>query len=672
MRSSFPYSLGSALLLGLAATAHRPAADAAPVRAAEPAAAAKVAKPDSEAPLVAGELADDLESARALYEHYTKYEYRIPMRDGVHLFTVAYVPKERSRTYPILITRTPYSCEPYGVDNYPDGKRPRSMGRVAPSRLYVREGYILACQDVRGRFMSEGHFVDVRPHAGKGGIDESTDAWDTIDWLVKNVPGSSGKVGIWGSSYPGFYAAQAAVDAHPALAAASPQAPVTDWFVGDDFHHNGALFLAQAFDFYASFGKPRPKPVRKSDWGFDYDAGDAYDFFLNLGALSHVNERYFHGEIAFWNDILSHGTRDAFWQARDPRPYYKNTRPAVLTVGGWFDAEDLWGALQTYRAFSSQSPAAEVSLVMGPWRHGGWLRTDGDHLGDVRFGAKTSQYYAERIEFPFFQKYLKGRAGGRYPERPGAWVFETGVNLWQHYPSWPPPQARSQALYFHAGQTLSTRPPAAGEDAAGADAYLSDPLKPVPYRDKPAPLIDADYMVGDQRFAARRPDVLVYQTEPLGGDVTLGGPLSADLVVTVSGTDADFVVKLIDVYPPDVADPEPNPAGVRLAGYQQLVRAEIMRARFRNGFEHPTALLPGEVTPLRFGLPDVNHTFRAGHRIMVQVQSSWFPLVDRNPQTFVDIYAARDSDFRPATHRVLRTPAQPSSLKVTVVRGQLP
>ncbi len=663
--------LGAAVLVAAGSTG--PASAAATAQRA-PAAAS------SEGPLIAAELKDkdDAEVTRALSEHYVKYEHRIAMRDGVRLHTVTYVPRERRRTYPILLLRTPYGSGPYGIDNYPEDRIPRSI------RIYLREGYIIARQDVRGRYMSEGSFVDIRPRAAKGGTDEATDAWDTIDWLVKNIPANNGKVGVWGISYPGFYAAQSAIDAHPALKAVSPQAPVTDWFIGDDFHHNGAFFLAPAFDFYSVFGKPRPKPVKRVRGEFEYDAGDAYEFFLGLGSLAHADEKYFHGEIAFWNDVMAHGSRDEFWKARDPRPYYKNVKPAILTVGGLFDAEDCWGAFATYRAFATQSPGNEVSLVMGPWSHGGWVRAEGDRLGDVTFGSKTSHYYQEQIEFPFFQRHLKGittpgTATGAAGQK-GAWVFETGINLWQHYPAWPPPAARAQTLYFHAGSALSAQAPTAAEDALGADSYPSDPQKPVPYRDKPALRIDSDYMISDQRFASRRPDVLFYQTAPLTEDVTLAGPVEASLAVTVTGTDADFVVKLIDVYPPDVADAEHHgdrrserrSEHVRMAGYQQLVRAEVMRGKFRNSLEHPEPFVPGEVAQVRVALPDISHTFRPGHRIMVQVQSSWFPLVDRNPQSFVDIYHAKDSDFHTATHRVMRTKEHPSSVKVTVLRGQLP
>jgi len=638
--------------------------------AASPTAGAEPRKPTTEAdlPLIAGDPKDGPEIVRALREYYTKYDYQIPMRDGVRLYTTVYLPKDRSKTYPILLNRTPYSVQPYGADRYPSPDDARLVERIAPSLYFMREGYIFARQDVRGAFMSGGTFVDIRPHArAKGEIDESTDAYDTIDWLVKNVAPNNGKVGMWGISYPGFYAAQGAVDAHPALKAVSPQAPVTEWFIGDDFHQ-GALMLGDAFDFYASFGKPRPKPIKKKDWGFEYNAGDAYEFFLDMGPLANANARYFENKIPFWNDMMQHGVRDDFWKARDPRPYYKNVKPAIMTVGGWFDAEDAFGALETYRTFERQSPGANNTLVMGPWIHGGWVRTDGDHLGNVSFGAKQSLFYREHIEFPFFQKYLKGKQVSAPPE---AWAFETGTNVWQRYNAWPPPGAKPVFVAFHAGGKLSDSPVSGAEDASGLDAYVSDPAKPVPYRDKPSARLDHEYVIDDQRFASRRPDVLTYSTGDLEGDVTVGGPVEASLWVSTTGTDADFVVKLIDVYPPDFPDPTPNPAGVHMGGYQQLVRGEVMRAKFRTSYEKPVPFKPGEPTLVRFTLPDTLHTFRAGHRIMVQVQSSWFPLVDRNPQTFTDIYTAKESDFHAATHRVHRTPSMSSGIKLGVLRGKI-
>jgi putative CocE/NonD family hydrolase len=630
--------------------------------------------------LISEKLDSEAAVARAIREHYTKYEYRIPMRDGVKLFTVAYVPKDATHTYPILLERTPYGVAPYGADNYPTEKNERAVRKLAPSAAFVREGYVFVHQDVRGRMMSEGTFVDVRPHAGAGAakstaIDESTDAWDTIDWLVKNVPANNGRVGTWGISYPGFYAAQSAVDAHPALKAVSPQAPVTEWFLGDDFHHNGAFFLADGFDFYASFGKPRPKPTKKTTWGFDHDVADVYDYFLALGPVANANKRYVEsgitGGIPFWTEMTSHASRDDWWKARDPRPFYKNAKPAILTVGGWFDAEDLFGTLETYRAFEKQSPGAENTLVMGPWGHGGWARTEGDHLGDVTFGQKTSQHFVDEIELPFFRRHLKG-AGKTDDHKAEAFVFETGTNVWQTYSAWPPREAKKATLYAHAHGALGATPPALGEDQDGFDAYVSDPAKPVPYRAKTGASIDEDYMSDDQRFASRRPDVVTFATGEVDADVSLAGPIEAKLYVSTTGTDADFIVKLIDGYPQDYADPDPNPRGVHMGGYQQLVRAEVMRGKFRNGFDKPEPFEPGKPGLVHFTLPDVAHTFRVGHRIIVEVQSSWFPLVDRNPQTFTDIYKATEADFHAATQRIYRTADKPSSIDVMLLRGALP
>ena len=614
----------------------------------------------SELSLFRGELDKDEDFARAIREHYTKYEHAIPMRDGVKLHTAVYVPKDRTRKYPMMMTRTPYSVAPYGVDNYPTPQNARQLRRFAPSAAFVREGTIMVHQDVRGRMMSEGEFVDVRPIAGKGGVDESTDAYDTVEWLVKNVPSHNGNVGVWGISYPGFYAAMAAVNAHPAVKAVSPQAPVTDWFMGDDFHHNGAFFLADAFDFYGSFGKPRPKPTKKAKWERDHDAADIYDFFLNIGPVGNCRAK-FETSVRFWDDLMAHPNLDDFWKARNPRPHYVNAKPAIMTVGGWFDSEDLFGALATYRAWEAGSPkSAQNSLVMGPWRHGGWARTDGDRLGDVTFGQKTSAWYRDRTEVTFFDQHLRGKPG-KIAE---ATVFETGTNVWHELPAWPPADAKKVTLFFHEGGKLGTAAPAAG----GFDEYVSDPAKPVPYRARLGPEIDGDYMTDDQRFATRRPDVVSWMSGEIRTDVTIAGPLEASLWVTSTGTDADFVVKLVDVYPQDVADPTPNPTNVTLGGYHQLVRGEIFRARYRESFERPIPLHPGEPTLVRFAIPDVFHAFRAGHRIMVQVQSSWFPLADRNPQTFVDIYKAEAKDFVKASHRVLRGPAQASGLSV-FVRG---
>jgi putative CocE/NonD family hydrolase len=640
-----------------------------------PVAAPKRAVGVNETPLVPYDLADEQDIARAVREYYTKYEFRIPMRDGAKLFTNVYVPKDdpaKPTVWPIMLQRTPYSVIPYGVDNVPPSSNARMLRRFAPNPLFVKDGFIFVHQDVRGRMMSEGTFVDVRPHraAGANGpndVDETTDAYDTIDFLVKNVPRNNGNVGVWGISYPGFYAAQAAISGHPALKAASPQAPVTEWFLGDDFHHNGAFFLADGFDFYSSFGKERPKPVQKMTWGFDYGTGDLYDFFLRLGPIKNANTQYFEGKLPFWNDLVAHGARDEFWKARDPRPHYKSVKPAVLTVGGFFDSEDLWGALETYSSFEKQSPGAQNALVMGPWRHGGWARGDGDKLGNVSFGQKTAKQYHQRVELPFFQKWLKGKIGPRIPE---ATCFETGTNEWRTFDAWPPKETQSKSLFFGPSGLLSqVAPTATGTEG---DAYVSDPKKPVPYLGRPSTEIDAEYMIEDQRFASRRPDVLVYESPVLTEDVTLAGPVEADLWVSTTGTDADLVVKLVDVYADNAADPEPNPTGAKLGGYQQLVRVEIMRGKFRNGFEKPTPFVPNEPTRVKLTLPDVLHTFRTGHRMVVHVQSSLFPLVDLNPQTFCNIYEAGPSDFKTATHKILRTAEKPSHVAVRVLRGKLP
>jgi hypothetical protein len=621
------------------------------------------------APLVPYEVKTDEDVARALREHYTKHEYRIPMRDGVRLHTHVYTPKDASRPWPILMARTPYGVGPYGVENYP----PKTHTRSPAPKLAIRAGYILVQQDVRGRLMSEGDFADIRPRADaarrargdKTAVDEVTDAYDTVDWLVKNVSNHNGRVGLWGISYPGFYAAQAAVDAHPAVKAVSPQAPVTEWFLGDDFHHNGALCLADAFAFYATFGRARPKPVKKTNWEFDYDTGDVYDFFLKLGPVENADARHFEGKIAFWNELMQHPSRDAWWQARDPRPHYKNIRPAVLVVGGWFDAEDLWGTLQTYRAMNSQSPGGRVSLVMGPWAHGGWMRSEGESVGAVSFGAPTSVRYREEVELKFFEHHLRGAPA---PVLPEAWVFETGSNEWRSYDAWPPGKVKSTAVYLGANSALAASPGAAGEDR-----YLSDPRRPVPSQGTATQRLDHDYMTEDQRFATRRPDVLTWSTGVVADEFALAGPIEADLWITTTGSDADFVVKLVDVWPEDTADPDPNPRRVRMGGYQQLVRAEVMRARFRNGFDKAEALSPGRPTRIAFSLPDVNHTFRAGHRLMVQVQSTWFPMIDRNPQTFVaDISRAKESDFVAATHAILRGGAHASAVRLPLLRGRLP
>lgn len=599
--------------------------------------------------------------------NYTKHEFRIPMRDGKRLFTSVYVPKDSNRTYPILMTRTPYNVKPYGVDQY--------RSDLGPSPLFGKAGYIFVYQDVRGRWMSEGEFVNMRPQIAQKTpqqIDESTDTFDTIDWLIKQIPNHNGKVGMTGISYPGFYTSAGMIDAHPALAACSPQAPIVDWFVGDDWHHNGALQLPHAFNFMATFGRPRPEPTKKFDFKFDHDTPDGYEFFLQMGPLPNAEALYYKGDVAFWNEVMKHGNYDEFWKERNLRPHLKQIRPAVMTVGGWFDAENLFGALETYKAIEANSPKATNILVMGPWVHGGWSRGDGDTLGNVTFNSKTAVFYREQIEFPFFEYHLKGEGKPTHPE---AWIFETGTNVWKKYGTWPPRDVVAQSLYFHAGGKLDNEIPRESGSTSAYDEYPSDPSKPVPYLDKINIGMAPEYMTADQRHAARRPDVLVYQSEPLEIDTTLAGPLEVKLYVSTSGTDSDWGVKLIDVYPDDYPDPKENPSGVRMGGYQQLIRGDVFRGKFRKSFEKPEPFVPNQPELVKFTIPDVCHAFRPGHRIMIQVQSSWFPLIDRNPQTFVDIYTAKPADFQKATQRVYHSAVMPSQVTVPVqkpVTGNLP
>ncbi len=604
----------------------------------------------------AADLAPDT-NALWLAEHYTKYEHRIPMRDGVRLFTRVYVPKDDSQAWPIILTRTPYALKPYGSDNYND-----PSGQF---RNFAKDKFILVAQDVRGRYGSEGQYVHVRPfnpNKGPKDTDENSDTYDTIDWLVKNVPNNNGKVGMFGISYPGFYTAMGMIDSHPALKAASPQAPIADWFMGDDIHHNGAFFLAQNFDFFFRFAQKVEDPLREETRTFNFKTPDGYDFFLRMGPLGNSDTLLMKGRAPEWNEFFAHPTYDAFWQARNIRPHLKNIRCAVMTVGGWYDAEDLFGPLEIYRATERMNPGITNVLVMGPWAHGDWERRDGDKLGHVSFRAKTAEYYREKIELPFFRRFLKGDTNYTATE---AHVFETGTHQWRRFNAWPPKEAAPRTLYFQARGGLRFEPPSDGADAF--DEYVSDPAKPVPYSAEPSTRYARSYPLEDQRFVASRPDVLVYETEPLEEDLTFAGPLKATLHVSTTGTDADWVVKLVDVYAGDFPDPNPNPANVRMGGYQQLVRGDVFRGKFRNSFEKPEPFEPGKVTKIEFTIPDIFHTFRRGHRVMVQVQSSWFPLVDRNPQTFVNIPTAKPEDFQKATQRVYRSANAASALTVQVL-----
>lgn len=590
--------------------------------------------------------------------NYHKKEVYITMRDGVRLFTSLYIPNDSTSDHPILMTRTPYSCSPYGEDKF------RNFWSNH-YRKYFKDGYIMVIQDVRGRWMSEGQFEDVRPFNAdkrtKKDIDESSDAYDTIDWLVKNVAHNNGKVGVFGISYPGFYSTMAAASNHPALKAVSPQAPVTEWFLGDDFHHNGAFSLMDAFTFYYSFGKPHPKPTTTGAPGFEFPIKDNYTFFLRTGALPNFST-LMGDSIAFWKDLYAHPNYDKWWQARNARRSMYNIKPALLVVGGTFDAEDCYGAWNLFKAIKKQTPETHSSLIMGPWYHGQWANNAGTKLGNIQFEDSTSAYYTEHFIHPFFNYYLKGE--GDISNIKNATIFFSGENKWHQFEKWPASNMQMTPFYLQSGGKISNNRPV---QTNSFTEYTSDPFKPVPYTDGIHLNRTREYMTDDQRFASRRTDVAVFQTDILKEDITLGGPVVADLDVSISTSDADFVVKLIDVFPDNFAYKQPD-NNYPMGGYQMLVRGEIMRGKFRNSFEHPEPFVPGKPTKVKFTLPDIAHTFKKGHRLMIQIQSSWFPLMDRNPQKFMDIYKAKDSDFQPSVIRIHHAAGNASAIYLPVIK----
>ncbi len=575
--------------------------------------------------------------------NYTKKEVYITMRDGARLFTSIYIPKDIKEKHPFLMTRTPYSCRPYGEDKF-------SAFWSTYKMEYLKEGYIMVTQDVRGKWMSEGEYADVRPFIpNKKGkeIDEASDTYDTVDWLIKNIQNNNGNVGVFGTSYPGFYSTMAAASNHPAIKAVSPQAPVTNWFIGDDFHHNGAFFQMDAFSFYTGvgwgFGAPRPKPTTEGTKSVGFPVKDNYKFYLDAGSLKNLTAMT--GDtIAFWSEIMEHPNYDEWWQARDARNATKDLKPAMLWVGGLFDAEDCWGAWNGYLAAERNNPGKSFNkIVEGPWSHGQWSSGKGINHGNIEFGTNTSEYYQQQLEIPFFNYFLKGK--GDVSKIAEANVYITGADEWKKFEQWPPVGKVDKSMYFQANGKLSQTKPVGTNNFT---EYVSDPAKPVPYEEHIHLNRTREYMSNDQRFAARRPDVLVFQTDTLTEDITVTGSVIADILTSISTTDADFVVKIIDVFPDDFSYPEEkNLTGntYPMGGYQMLVRGEVFRGRFRNSFEKPTAFTPGKVEEVKFELPPIAHCFKKGHRVMVQIQSSWFPLVDRNPQQFIDIYHCNESDF---------------------------
>ncbi|MCK4932035.1 MAG: CocE/NonD family hydrolase [Candidatus Aminicenantes bacterium] len=591
--------------------------------------------------------------------HYDKAEYMVAMRDGVKLYTQVYTPKDKTQDYPIILFRTPYSVRYYG---------PKHFRRVFFNEAYTREGFIFIYQDVRGKFRSEGDFIVMKPHKtvkeGPDDVDESSDTYDTIEWLLENIPNHNGRVGQMGISYPGWQTAMGMIDAHPALKASSPQASPSDMWIGDDFHHNGAFRLMYTFGWLSNNARTRPGQTEQRATRFSYGTPDGYRFFLELGPVSNVDKLYFHNQVPTWNEYMEHGDYDEYWEEQDVLQYLNNIKHPILNVAGWFDAEDFYGPMSIYYTIEEKNPDNKSILVVGPWLHGGWSRMDGDALGNIRFGSKTGEYYREKVEFPFFLYHLKEKGELNLPE---ALVFETGSNQWRFYDQWPPKNTQEKSLYFHPNGKLSFSPPGQSTEDV-YDSYISDPNKPVPFSEEIRTSQGHLWMVEDQRFAASRPDVLVYESDVLEEDITIAGPIIADLFVSTTGTDADWVVKLIDVYPGDVPDNRPNPCGVRMGHFQMLVGADVFRGKYRNSFEKPEPFVPDKVTEIKYDLRDKCHTFKKGHRIMVQVQSTWFPVIDRNPQKFVDIYHAKESDFQKALHKVYRSSAHSSHLKLRVLQ----
>lgn len=597
------------------------------------------------------------EPAYKVRDHYEKREVMIPMRDGVKLFTVLYLPRHTSKTYPFLVTRDAYGVRPYGPENY----RPWAGAYLD----FSKEGFIFVYQDVRGRWKSEGEFIHHDPIVkGSKRPNPSTDMYDTVEWLLANVPNHNGRVSQRGVSWPGWEVAMGMIDAHPAIRLSSPQAPPQDQFFGDDYHSGGAFQLAYAFSWMAENARVRTGPTETEAPLFDYGTPDGYRFFLELGAAADA-KKYFGDSVPTYDDFMKHGTYDEYWRARNVPQHLSGVKHPVLIVGGWFDAEDFAGPFHMFRGLEKRSPGNDTHLVVGPWDHGGWARNLGDSLAGIPLGAKTGEDFRQLVELPFFRYHLKDAGSVALPK---ALMFETGGNRWRRCAQWPPMGVVARRIFLGANGQLSFEAPAVAR-ALAYDEYVSDPRKPVPYTSEIIAREGRRFVVEDQRFVATRSDVLVYESEPLREDVTIAGPVPVELFASTTGTDSDWVVKLIDVFPGDTKDPSPNPFGVRLGGYQMLLVGDILRGKFRNSFEKPEPMKPGEPTRIAFNLGDRYHTFLKGHRIMVQVQSSWFPMLDRNPQSFVDIYHAKPGDYRAAMQRIYREARHASSLSLPVVSG---
>lgn len=596
--------------------------------------------------------ADKKSDPRADYirANYTKYEYQIPMRDDVKLFTSVYVPNDDSKTYPMMFQRTPYRVAPYGADKY--------KTRLGPSETFEKEGFIFVFQDVRGKFMSEGEFVNMRPQdaykRGNSATDDATDTYDSIEWLVKNVDNNNGNVGMWGTSYPGYYTSVGAINSHPALKAISPQAPIADWFF-DDFHRNGAFVTPMAFIFFDTFDKQRDGQFAYWPKGMDQVTPDGYQFFKDLGPLTNVNEDYFNGERPFWNEIIAHPNYDDYWQSRDLLQHLSKTKPATLVVGGWYDTEDLYGPLYTYQTMSQKNSQSHIKLVMGPWSHGQWNSTKGGaSLGEANFGFDTSAWFQKEVLLPFFKQHLKGEGEANLAT---ATMFETGSNRWKKFDTWPPKAGNVQTLYLGNNEQLLDE-----NTSKGASEYISDPNKPVPHSAKVSRGWDKPYMVEDQRFAARRPDVLVFETDVLENDMTIAGAIDLDLWFSTTQTAADIVVKVVDVFPGK--DDNTNKVDKETGNRHELVRWSVIRGRFRESMSEPKPFVANQPTKVTFDLYDILHTFKRGHKLQIQIQSSMFPFIDINPQHYVDnIFEAKESDYVKAMHTIYHNKDYPSAIR---------
>lgn len=590
-------------------------------------------------------------------ENYQKMEFMVQMRDGIKLFTQVYAPKDQSKKYPILMQRTPYTCSPYGTDKY--------KKRIGPNPFMLRSNYIVVYQDVRGRWASEGKFVEMTPHLdikkAKTDIDESTDTYDTIDWLTKNISNNNGKVGQWGISYPGFFTSAGAVSEHPALKASSPQAPMANLW-RDDAFHNGAFMIAANFGFYNFFQEQTKPTITRPPAYFENNNPDGYDFYLNeVKTTKNSEDGFYKGRNVYYHDNFDHPDYDEHWKKRNILPHLKGIKHAVMVVGGWYDEQDLFGTFNTYKAIEKQNPGIKNIFVVGPWVHGGWAGSSGQMLADVDFGSKVSPFYQENIEAKFFHHYLIDDS--KPLDLPEAILFETGTNKWRSFDTYPAKGTQEKNLYFHSNGKLSFTAPT--NEKSFSD-YVSDPNHPVPFSSKINDGFSADYMVEDQRFAYARPDVLSFSTDVLEKDITLSGEIKAMLKVATSGTDADWVVKVIDVYPADAPE-HPKRPEVIYGNYQQLVRSEIFRGKYREDISKPKPFVPNQVTSVNVELQDVLHTFKKGHKIMVQIQSSCFPFADRNPQKFMDIFKAEEKDYQKATQKVYHQKTAVSYLKVGVL-----